>query len=92
MIPPMIFRIRIHEEGRKKLSLCLPIFLIWILLLVIFLLLLPLIILFGLVFMIAGRGCLVFRIWPLIWQLIASIRGLRVHVTSEDSEVLISFV
>lgn len=88
MLPPSIMRVRLKSDGRRKLGLWLPLFLIWPLVLVVALLLLPLLLL---VAALRGRLRKAFWLLPRIWMFFCAIRGLRV-VVSKPGEGLTLYV
>ena len=90
MWPPSILRIRIAGEGSKRISLWIPLFLLW-----------PLIFVAAMVFPAAMRlsprlreeAGLAPRITagPQLWMAFASARGMRVDVRDKDSHVFVEF-
>ncbi|MBD3217563.1 MAG: hypothetical protein GF310_04750 [candidate division Zixibacteria bacterium] len=90
--PPSILRIRIMEEGRKKIGLWFPLFLLWPFMLAISILLLPLVLIVSLILWPSGRGKKIILAFPLIFNLICNMRGLRVDVRGANDNVFVNFL
>ena len=91
MLPPMIMRLRIGQEGHRGFSLWLPLFLI-----------LPIVLLFALAaYVLALAGAILLLRWrwvpfifisPLyIYRCICALKGLQVNVEKPSEHVLIRF-
>jgi hypothetical protein len=81
---PMLLRVRIHTRKGERLRLWLPLFLVWLLVL----LFSPLLLLVLVV------GALVARLrpWAMLkscWEIVNSLRGLDVDVQSDEADVLV---
>ncbi len=90
--PPLILRIRIMEAGRKKIGLWLPLFLMWPFMLVISILLLPLVLIVSLILWPSGKGKKIILAFPLIFNLICNMRGLRFDVKGSNDNVYVNFL
>jgi hypothetical protein len=88
--PPMLLRIHIRDNGRT-VSLWIPLFLVWLLLLVIAIALAPLIILIALLAWPAGWGRTLLFAGPAFARLACAMRGLKVDVNDPRQKVFISF-
>lgn len=85
MMPPLMLRVRIEEAGRRRLRLWLPLFVLWVLLLVLAVPLLALMLVADLVLALAGRRAVVTTAALGTVRLLCALRGLRVDVGSPSS-------
>jgi hypothetical protein len=83
----MIMKIQIQERGKKGVSLWLPMFLLWILLLVIAVILSPIFLLVALVAWTRGYGKVFLLFIPMFFSLLWALSGLRVYVESKDKKI-----
>jgi hypothetical protein len=86
---PMIMRLYIVEEGKKKLRLYLPLFLLWFLMLPFVILLIPFVLLAALVLWPSGRGKNILRAGPAFVAVLSALSDLRIHIEKPGSKVLI---
>ena len=86
---PMIMRIHITEENKKKVRLILPLFIVWILVLPFIILLTPFVLLAALVLWPSGNGKRILRTGPALYSVISALSSLHIQVEKPDSKVLI---
>jgi hypothetical protein len=87
--PPLIVHLRLpHKEG--SLSLWIPIFLVYPLLLVIALLLAPFVLILSLLMWPSGRGETLLLAGPAVCRLWWNTRGLKVDIQQKTGRMLIS--
>ncbi len=86
---PLIMRIHIVEENKKKIGLILPLFLAWILLLPFVILLTPFVLLAALILWPSGYGKTLLHAGPIILAALSALSSLHVEVEKPDSKVLI---
>ncbi|MFQ5808629.1 MAG: hypothetical protein ACE5JM_03330 [Armatimonadota bacterium] len=90
MWPPSVMRLRVVDEGRRKIRIWLPLFLFWPILLLLAIALLPIVLLIALI---CGGPRGVGRALLGAWYLYAAVchlRGLNIEVSGEGDEVLVS--
>jgi len=92
IFPASILRVRIVENGRKKLALWVPLLLLWPLALA----LAPLLVLAALVYMLrqrrSGWASDAIRCLPLLCRVAFSLRGLKVEVRQDNKQIWVSFL
>lgn len=89
MWPPSLLRIHIQEQKRRKISLWLPVFLLWPLAAALAAVLAPPVLVLALAgWSVAKRVVL---LAPAAADVLCSLRGLRVHVNGQDGDVTIAF-
>jgi len=88
MIPPMLMKLRLKEEGKRGIRLWLPLILLWPVALLVFLLVLPFLVLVS-VFHSKSRRMIIAL--PSLYRMICSLRGLRVEVEDTEEEVFVEF-
>ena len=76
---PMIMKIHIHERGKKKIRLLIPMFLLWILLFALMIILLPIFLLVGIVAWIRGYGKIFLFTIPMLFAVLCTLSGLRIQ-------------
>ncbi|HPP73573.1 MAG TPA: hypothetical protein PLU88_00400 [Armatimonadota bacterium] len=91
IFPPSILRIRIKEQDSKGLGLCLPLFLIWPIILAIGILLAPVVLLAAFITWPKGTGKRLLLAGPYLFNVFCRVRGLRVKVKDKEDNVYISF-
>jgi len=91
MWPPMVFRLRVVEGGRRRFRLCVPLFLLWPLVLGLALVLAPIVILMAILTWRRGSGKALLLAGPRFFGLACAVRGLQVDVRSPAEHVFISF-
>ena len=84
---PMIMKIHIHERGKKRISLFLPMFLIWILLFAILVVLSPFFLLAGIVAWFHGYGKIFLLAIPMFFSVLWALSGLRIHIEDKDKRI-----
>ena len=86
---PMIIRIHVVEENKKKVGLILPFFLVWLLLLPFIIILTPLVLLAALILWPSGYGKTILRTGPTLFSVLSALSNLHIQVEKPDSQVLI---
>jgi hypothetical protein len=81
-MPPFIASVHVHESGRTRFRIWLPVFLVWPLVYLLMLILLPLIVAADLILTAAGKQLSLTGIVFAVHRVLAALRGLRVHVSS----------
>lgn len=87
--PPSLLRVRIHEHGTKKVSLWLPLLLLWPLALALGVALAPVAILVAACCWRQGYGKTILYGGPRIFRIFCSLRGLEVNVQEPNEHVCI---
>lgn len=83
MIPLWLW-VRVEEPGRRRFSLPVPLFLVWLLLAALLLLLLPLVLLAGLLAWPWGWGKAIVMMYVQLFVLLGSLSGLRIDVSRRE--------
>jgi len=91
MCPPSLARIRVVKRGRTKVSLWLPLILIWPPVLLAGILLSPVILVVALVLWPSGKGRVVLLAGPLGFYVFCALRGSRLDVRSARETVQVYF-
>jgi len=86
MLPPAIMRIRVVENGRKKIGLWLPVFLLWPVLILLAVVSIPLLLVLMLGFWWHHVARKVIRSIPAIFGIICSMRGFAVEVENKEKK------
>ena len=86
---PMLMRLKIVEEGKNKINLWLPLFLLWIILLAVMILLLPFILIAALVFWILRNDIRILLVYPRLYSVLRSLSGLAVQIEEENKKVFL---
>jgi hypothetical protein len=90
MMIPLILNMRVRKEGRRQVSLFLPIFLVWILLLALLLALLPFVLLAALLTWSYG-GKMLLGLYPRLFSVLWALSGLHIEVKNEKEDILFDF-
>ena len=90
MFPPSIMRVRVLDED-SRVSLWIPLVLIWPLVLMFYVLLLPCIVVGAVVTWRSGWGKPILFLGPALFRLYCDLRGLKINVTEPKESVLIYF-
>ncbi len=90
MIPPYLMKIKVIENGRKKVGLWLPVFLVWPLMLIFALILTPLLFMASLFLIWRRKFRALLKAIPRFYAVICAARGLDVEVESENENVYIT--
>lgn len=89
---PMVGKLRIFANDRKKIGLWLPLFLVWPVLIILMLILLPLVILIKLIKMLMKQDSRIHIAGPMFFYLAWHMRGLMIDVKSKSGDkVYINF-
>lgn len=88
---PMIMRIFIVEENKKKANLVLPLFFLWLLLLPIVILLTLVVLLAALILWPSGYGKTILRAGAIIIMALSALSLLRIDVEGKKGKTLIWF-
>ncbi len=86
---PMIMRIHIVEENKKKMRLILPLFIAWLLLLPFIVLLTPFVLLAALILWPSGYGRVILGAGPALFSVISALSNLYIQVEGADNKTLI---
>ena len=89
--PPSLARIRIVEGGRCKLSVWLPLIVVWPPLLALGIVLAPAVVVVALVLWRSGKGRAVLLVGPVAFWLFCTLRGLAIVVEKPGEQVEIRF-
>jgi len=84
---PMIMKIHIHERGKKKIRLWIPMFLFWILFFALMIVLLPIFLLVGIIAWIRGYGRIYIFSIPMFFAVLWALSGLRVYIEDKDKRI-----
>lgn len=90
MLPPSILRVRVLDDD-SRVSLWIPLILVWPLVVVIYLLFLPCIIVAAILTWRRGWGRPILLGGPALFRLYCSLRGLEINVTETNQSVLVYF-
>lgn len=88
MMPPMMVRISIHEQGQKKFNLWFPLILAYLFLLPVVILLSPVLLLVGVAFWMA-RGVNPFSATYWFYELWCATKGTIIEATNKGEHVLV---
>jgi hypothetical protein len=89
-IPPLLMRLKIINPERR-INLWLPLFLVWIILLLIAIILSPLVCLLVILLWPWGWGEMLLLLGPSLYQVLCATRDLSVDIRRPDETVLIYF-
>ena len=90
MFPPSLLRVRVLDKD-SRVSLWIPLVLVWPLVLAVYLLLLPCFVVAAIVTWRSGWGKPILLGGPTLFRLYCDLRGLRVDITEPGESVLIYF-
>ena len=90
MFPPSILRVRVLDED-SRVSLWIPLVLVWPLVLAVYLLVLPCIVVAAIMTWRSGLGKPILLGGPTLFRLYCDLRGLKIDVTEPKESVLIYF-
>ncbi|MCP4634338.1 MAG: hypothetical protein GY855_15535 [candidate division Zixibacteria bacterium] len=88
MIPPLFFRIRVMEDGRRKFALWLPLFLLWPFALCIVIILIPFYMIASLALIWTDVGIKILKAPVIFYELLCAMRGLHVNVNDKDNVLI----
>ena len=89
---PFLMKIKIPRTGKQPISIYLPVFIAWVILIPLLILLLPIFLLVALITWINGYGRLGIIFFPMLISLLWNLQGLRIDVRDKDSEIYLSFI
>jgi hypothetical protein len=89
-LPPLLMRLRVFNK-RSRISLWIPLFLIWPIVLAIAIVLAPLVLIIALITWPIGWGKPFLLAGPTIGRCVCALHGLEVDVKEGDQSFLISF-
>jgi len=89
---PILMRLKIRSEGKRGVSLWLPVFLAWIILWAFMLVLLPFVLLAALLSLGRGPGMSLLAVYPLLFSLLWNLSDLHIETRDAENDVLISFL
>jgi hypothetical protein len=84
---PIMMKILIREEGKKGFRLYIPLILIWIVLFALLIILLPFLLLAAIIAWPMGYGRAILAVIPMLFAVIWSMSGLKIHIESKDKLV-----
>ena len=90
VFPPSILRVRVVDKD-SRVSLWIPLILVWPLVLALQVISLPCIVGVAVVTWRSGWGRPILLCWPALFRLCFELRGLKVEVTEPNESVAISF-
>jgi hypothetical protein len=85
-------RIRIIEDNKKKISLFLPLFLVWILLLPFVIILTLFVLLAALILWPSGYGKKILAMGPAFCSVMCALAKLHIEVEEKEKKILISLI
>jgi len=88
--PPLVLRVRVVEDGRRKVRLWIPLFLLWPGVLLLLVALAPFAVVAALVLWRKGTGRRILLAAPLCVDALCAMRGLEVNVVDKDDRVYVS--
>lgn len=91
MWPPLFMKIHVVENGKTKIRLWIPIFIVWLILLVLAIALAPLIIIVALILWPRSLGKKILLLGPAFFYLLGSMRGLNILTQNPKDQVCIYF-
>lgn len=89
---PLLMKIKIPRQSKHPLTLYLPLFIAWIILIAVFLLLLPIIFIMAIVSWSKGYGRLVLIFIPMVCSIFWHMQGLKIDVQDKDQHIYLSFI
>jgi hypothetical protein len=88
---PMVMRLKIVEQGRKKVNLWFPAIIGWLFLFVLLIILFPLVLLAAILTWGRGPGRALLAFYPMIVSILFNLSDLHIEVEGGDQSYLISF-
>jgi hypothetical protein len=88
---PMIMRIHIVEDNRKKAGLVLPLFVVWLLVLPFIIISIPIVLLAALILWPSGYGKSILLAGPAVFMVVSALSRLHIDVEGKDGRTLIWF-
>lgn len=89
---PLLLKLRVPRKRGDILTLYLPLFLLWLVLIPVMIIILP----FILIAVIFTRNSeyrrLLLYIFPLLFELLGSLKGLKIDVQDKENKIYISFI
>jgi hypothetical protein len=89
---PMLMKIKIPRQEKRSITIYLPVFLAWILLMAVFLLLLPFILLTALFTWFRGYGKIFVLFFPMLFNVLWHLQGLLIDVQDKEGHIYFSFI
>ncbi len=90
MLPPSILRVRVLDDD-SRVSLWIPLILVWPLVAALYLLLLPFVLIAAVLTWRRGWGKAILLGGPVLFRLYCALRGLRVDMTESKRSILVYF-
>lgn len=87
---PVMMKMLIHEEGKKKFRLFIPLILVWIVLFALLIILLPFLLLAALIAWPSGYGRVILAAIPMLFAVIWSMSGLKIQIENKDKQVYLN--
>ena len=88
---PIFLRLRIQKQGTKRVTLFLPIFLVWIILFALLLVLLPFVLIFGVLAWWGGRSRMVLLAYPMLFSVLWNLGGLYIRIEKPGEILYLNF-
>jgi hypothetical protein len=88
--PPMLMRLKIID-GDRRINLWLPIFLVWLLILLVAIIISPLICLAVILLWPWGWGEMLLLLGPAVYRVLCALRGLQVDIQRPGETILVYF-
>lgn len=89
---PMLMKIKIPRSHGNFISICFPIFLVWLLLILICLLLVPFLLLAAFLTWPRGYGKVFLLVLPMIFSILWQMQGLLIDVKDKGHHIYFSFI
>ncbi len=89
---PMLLKIKIPRTDKQPVSIYLPLFVAWFILLPILILMLPFFVLVAMITWAKGYGRLVLLFFPMLFSVLWNLHGLKIDVQDKGSEIYFSFI
>lgn len=88
---PMIMKMRIYEEGKRKFRFFFPVILIWIIVAALMIVLLPFVLIAAIITWRNGPGKLLLFAYPIFFTVLFQLSGLHIEIGNLKRELLIHF-
>jgi hypothetical protein len=89
---PMLLKIKVPRKNKQPVSIYLPLFIVWLILIPFFILLLPILLLIVMLTWAKGYGRWVLLFFPMLFSILWNLQGLEIDVEEIDSQIYFSFI
>ena len=89
---PVLLKLRVPRQDGDILTLYLPLFLLWLILIPILIVLLPFILIGAVFAWNSGYGRFLVYLYPLLFDLLVNLKGLKIDIQSKKDNIYISFI